>query len=184
MELNFNEQKIEASSQANTDIESIIGVFRQVTAIPTVPPVGFWDSIAEDTSTGAIYYYDYTNNSWRTAGGVSLAQMLVAANTIQTYTPSNGGTATLNLALGNIHHITMPAGNITIAISNGTAGQCFIIRILQDSVGGRTVTWFTTIRWVGGSAPSLTTGASKADTLGFEITGTNTYDGFIVGQNI
>jgi hypothetical protein len=105
-------------------------------------------------------------------------------SSIQTYTPSAAGTATLDLSLGNIHHITMPAGNITIAISNGTAGQCFMIRILQDSGGSRTVTWFTTIKWAGGSAPTLTTTASKADTLGFEITSAGNYDGFVVGQNI
>lgn len=105
-------------------------------------------------------------------------------NGIQTYTPSAAGTATLDISLGNIHHITMPAGNITIALSNGTAGQCFIIRILQDSVGSRTITWFTTIKWAGGSAVTLTTTASKADTVGFEVTGSNTYDGFVVGQNI
>ncbi len=108
----------------------------------------------------------------------------VTINTIQVYTPSASGTATLDLSKGNIHHITMPAGNITIAISNGTVGQCFIIRILQDSVGSRTVTWFTTIKWAGGTPPTLTTTASKADTVGFEITGTNTYDGYVVGQNI
>lgn len=105
-------------------------------------------------------------------------------NTIQTYTPAAAGTATLDLSKGNIHHITMPSGNITIALSNGTAGQCFIIRILQDATGGRTVTWFTTILWAGGTAPTLTTTASKADTLGFEVTGSATYDGFVVGQNI
>lgn len=79
----------------------------------------------------------------------------------------------------------MPAGNITIAITGGTVGQCFIVRILQDGVGSRTVTWFSTIRWAGGSAPTLTTTLSKADTLGFEVTAVgSTYDGFIVGQNI
>ena len=103
---------------------------------------------------------------------------------IQTYSPGAGATATLDLSKGNIHHITMPAGNITIALSNGTAGQCFVIRILQDGGGSRTVTWFTTIRWVGGSAPTLTTTGAKVDTFGFEITGASTYDGFVVGQNI
>lgn len=105
-------------------------------------------------------------------------------NTIRTYAPSAAGTATLDLSTGNVHHITMPAGNITIAISNGNAGQCYIVRILQDATGSRTVTWFTTIKWAGGSPPTLTTTASKADTMGFEVTGTNTYDGFVVGQNI
>ena len=106
-------------------------------------------------------------------------------NTIQTYSPTAAGTATLDLSKGNIHHITMPAGNITIALSNGTAGQCFIVRILQDGTGSRTVTWFTTIKWAGGSAPTLTTTASKADTMGFEVTTAGSaYDGYVVGQNI
>ena len=104
--------------------------------------------------------------------------------TSQTYTPSAAGTATLDLALGNEHRITMPAGNITIAISNETNGQKFIISILQDGTGSRTVTWFTTIKWAGGSAPTLTTTANKRDTFGFIVTGTDTYDGFVVGQNV
>lgn len=121
-------------------------------------------------------------NQINTSSSISVQINAGSYNNIQTYTPA--GTATLDLSKGNIHHITMPAGNITIALSNGTAGQCFIVRILQDGTGSRTVTWFTTIRWAGGSAPTLTTAASKADTVGFEITGSSTYDGFVVGQNI
>lgn len=133
-------------------------------------------------STDIIPIVDLTNSQTKK---ITLASLLLATyDTIQTYTPSGAGTATLDLSKGNIHHITIPAGNITIAISNGTAGQCFIIRILQDSGGSRTVTWFTTIKWAGGSAPTLTVTGSKADTVGFEVTGSNTYDGFIVGQNI
>ncbi len=101
-------------------------------------------------------------------------------NTVTTYTTTAGGTVTVDLAKGNVQHITMPAGNITIALTNGTAGQLFMLRILQDSPGSRTVTWFTTIKWAGGSAPTLTTTASKADSFGFEITGSNTYDGFVI----
>jgi hypothetical protein len=70
----------------------------------------------------------------------------------QTYTPSAAGTATLDLSLANEHRITMPAGNITIALSNATNAQKFLVSITQDGTGSRTVTWFSTIRWVGGSA--------------------------------
>ena len=98
-----------------------------------------------------------------------------------THTPGSGATATLNLTSGKIHDITMPAGNITIAISNEVNGQIFTIRILQDGTGSRTVTWFSTIKWAGGAAPTLTTTANKADTFIFRVTGTDTYDGFIVG---
>jgi len=101
-----------------------------------------------------------------------------------TYTPDAGGTATLDVSQSNIHSITMPAGNITIAISNETVGQCFLVEITQDGTGGRLVTWFSTIKWAGGSAPTLTTTGGKKDVFGFRVTGADTYDGFIVGLNI
>lgn len=104
--------------------------------------------------------------------------------TAQTYTPAGAGTATLDLSLADQHYITMPAGNITIALSNDTNNQIFYVTTTQDSTGSRTVTWFTTIRWAGGSAPTLTTTANKRDSFIFVRTGSGTYDGFIVGQNI
>lgn len=102
----------------------------------------------------------------------------------QSYTPSGGATATLDCSLADRHLITMPAGNITIALSNVTTGQYIQVEITQDSGGSRTVTWFSTIKWAGGSAPTLTTTGNKRDVLGFICTGTNTYDGYIIGQNI
>lgn len=104
--------------------------------------------------------------------------------TAQTYSPAAAGTATLDLALGNQHRITMPAGNITIALSNDTNAQIFTVSILQDGTGSRTVTWFSTIRWATGTVPTLTTTANKRDQFIFIRTGSGTYDGFIVGQNI
>lgn len=100
------------------------------------------------------------------------------------YSPASAGTATLTLNTSNVHRITMPAGNITIAISNAGVGQAFILDIIQDSTGSRTVTWFTTIKWAGGSAPVLTTTANKIDTFGFIVTSAGNYQGYIVGQNL
>jgi len=101
-----------------------------------------------------------------------------------TYTPGVGATATLDCAADNRHSITMPAGNITIALSNITVGQIIIVEITQDGTGSRTVTWFSTIRWAGGSAPTLTTTGSKRDVFGFICTGSGTYDGYVIAFNI
>ena len=106
------------------------------------------------------------------------------SNIVTAHTPGAAGTATLDLNVSRIHDITMPAGNITIAISNENNGDIFTIRISQDGTGSRTVTWFSTIKWEEGTTPTLTTTANKADTIIFRVTGTDTYDGFIVGQNI
>ena len=103
--------------------------------------------------------------------------------TAQAYVPSGAGTSTLNLALGNEHVVTMPAATQTLAISNGTVGQKFIVSINNVTSQGA-LTWFSTIRWADGSAPTLTGTNGKRDTFGFVMTGSNTYDGFIIGQNI
>lgn len=104
--------------------------------------------------------------------------------TVDTYTPLASATVTLNLAESLHHRIQMPAGAITLAISNATVGDRFILSITQDAVGSRLVNWFSTIRWAYGVTPTLTTTASKEDTFGFVVTGSNLFDGYVVGQNI
>lgn len=87
------------------------------------------------------------------------------------------------MAVSNVHNVVL-GGNRTLALSNVSVGQIFTIRLTQDATGSRTVTWFTTIKWAGGSAPTLTTTVNKADTFIFICTSANNYDGYIVGQNV
>ena len=96
---------------------------------------------------------------------------------------TDGSTVTFDLDSSSTHTVTL-GGNRTLAISNEDAGQKFIINLVQDGTGSRTVTWFSTIKWAGGSAPTLTTTADKADSFGFLCTGTDAYYGFVIGQNI
>ncbi len=96
---------------------------------------------------------------------------------------TDGATITFDLNESNLHTVTL-GGNRTLALSNPTVGQCFIIRLKQDGTGNRLVTWFSTIKWPDGSAPTLTTTANKVDTFGFICTASGQYDGYIVGQNL
>jgi len=146
------------------------------TFLATPSSANLASALTDETGSGAAVFG--TNPT------IAKPVMNARNQTAQTYTPSAAGTATLDLSLGDQHYITMPAGNITIALSNDTNNQIFLVSILQDGTGSRTVTWFTTIRWAGGSAPTLTTTASKRDVFGFIRTGSGTYDGFVIGQNI
>lgn len=112
-------------------------------------------------------------------GKKTVAQIV---QTITAYSPAGAGTATLDLSLGNIFTVNVPAGNITVALSNASTGQCFMIRFVNNA-SVRTITYFTTIKWDGGVAPTLSGGTGVVDTFGFVTTGSNTYDGHIVGQN-
>lgn len=104
---------------------------------------------------------------------------------VTAYSPAGAGTATLTFNTSNIHSITMPAGNITIAFSNDSVGQIITIDIIQDATGSRTVTWPAGIKWAGGVAPTLTTTASKIDSLMIRVvTAGSAYYGYVAGQNI
>jgi hypothetical protein len=124
-----------------------------------------------------------------TAVTLSGAQTITGVKTFNTATKqklttdTDGSTITFDLDASNIHSVTL-GGNRTLALSNADTGQVFVIRLVQDGTGSRTVTWFSTIKWSGGVAPTLTTTVSKTDVFGFICTGENTYDGFVIGQNL
>jgi hypothetical protein len=103
--------------------------------------------------------------------------------TVTALTPAGAGTSTCNLSLGNIFTLTMPADTQTLAISNATTGQVFVVNVNNVTSQGA-LTWFTTIRWADGTAPTLTGTNGKRDTFVFIVTGAGTYDGYIVGQNL
>lgn len=156
--------------------------------------------LSQTATASAVNYVNITNAATGTAGpiiqaaGETNVDLKIAGkgtggvhHTTGVYgditADSDGATITFDLSVSNIHSVTL-GGNRTLALSNAKVGQCFMLRLLQDGTGSRTVTWFTTIKWAGGSAPTLTTTASKADMLGFVVTSAGNYDGFVVGANI
>ena len=101
------------------------------------------------------------------------------------YTPAGAATATLDVSNSNIHRITCPSRNFTIAVSNETVGQIFLIEIVKDaSVTERTITWMSTVTWItsGGTEPTFTTTANGMTTYGFRVTSADNYEGYLVGS--
>lgn len=94
---------------------------------------------------------------------------------------SDGATITFDLSTGAFHTVTL-GDNRTLALSNVTSGQSFLIILKQDGTGTRTVTWWGSIKWANATVPVLTTTASRYDIFAFFYDGTNYY-GSIVGQN-
>lgn len=102
---------------------------------------------------------------------------------VASYSPAGAGTTTLDLSTGGVHVVTMPAATQTLALSNETIGQFFVVEINNVTSQGA-LTWFTTIKWAGGTTPTLTGTNGKKDTFGFRVTSAGNYDGYIVGQNV
>jgi hypothetical protein len=102
-------------------------------------------------------------------------------NYVETPYSANSSTAiTLALTNGTVQIITL-TGNATITMPTAVSGKSFIMFLRQDATGSRTVTW-STVNWPGGTAPTITSTASKQDIYSFFSDGTSWY-GVSVGAN-
>lgn len=93
---------------------------------------------------------------------------------------SDNTTVTFNLNTSKIHTVTL-GGNRTLAVSNVSVGESFVVRLVQGSGGNKSVTWWSGIKWPGGQAPSLSLAEGSIDTFGFVCTSSGNYDGYFVG---
>jgi hypothetical protein len=87
----------------------------------------------------------------------------------------SGGSVAIDASKGNVFTLTLTDSGWTIATPGNPIadGQLIRIRLIQDSTGGRTVSWGTGYDWgsTGGSAnspPALSTAANATDIIGFE----------------
>ena len=99
---------------------------------------------------------------------------------------TSGSTDTIDLTDGNVHNVTLTA-NCTFTFSNppasGTSGS-FTLFLNQDGTGSRTATWPGSVKWAGGTAPTLTTTASRTDILVFTTIDAGTiWYGAVSGQD-
>lgn len=135
--------------------------------------------VTSDTATNvnhAATAYDHSTDEE--------VRMVLTDDELNPTLTSNTDAATITFDLSTSLHTVTLGGNRTLALSNETVGQSFVIRLVQDGTGSRTVTWFTTIKWAGGSAPTLTTTVGKADVFGFIVTAAGAYEGFVIGLNL
>jgi hypothetical protein len=78
---------------------------------------------------------------------------------------STGTTKTLDWNNGNEQYATM-TGSCTFTFSNPVPGGRYVV-LLNTGAGSFTATWPSTVRWPGGSAPTLTTASGKLDLFTF-----------------
>jgi hypothetical protein len=98
----------------------------------------------------------------------------------QTYTANSSTAITLDIVTNGTDQVITLTGTATITMPTATAGKSFLLK-LKTGAGGYTVTW-STVKWPGGTAPTLTSTASRMDIFSFFSDGTNWY-GCTVGQN-
>ena len=105
-------------------------------------------------------------------GGELNAQAHSIGFTEQTIT-SSSGSATIDWKNGNKATITLTE-DVTLSFTNPSYACNLQLKIVQDSTGGHALT-LPSIKWAGGSVPTLTTTANAIDIISFYFDGTNYY---------
>jgi hypothetical protein len=97
----------------------------------------------------------------------------------QIYTPTqtltDGATITFDANSGAVGTVTIAATGRTLTPSNLKAGGTYVLFVKQDATGSRTITTWTNFKWVGGTAPTLSTAANAVDIISGVSDGTYLY---------
>ena len=88
-------------------------------------------------------------------------------------TTTGDGTTTIDWKLGNKFKFTFGAQNDTFTFTAPTNPCNILLMLIQDGTGGRTATFPATVKWAGGTAPTLTTTANGIDICSFYWDGSN-----------
>lgn len=114
---------------------------------------------------------------WVDAGAVRLDGALTIGTTA-TFTEFNmgtvGSTETLNWNNGNKQRATLDE-NLTFTFTDPVGPTNLVLFLKQDGAGTNTVTWPASVKWAGGTAPTISSGASAEDIISCYFNGTNYY---------
>ena len=119
---------------------------------------------------GSVELYENNVKKFETStGGISLTGGAAANITAL----SDGATITIDMATACHHSVTLGGNRTFAAPSNQVVGQAGSIFITQDGTGSRTAAFNSAFKFVGGTAPTLTTGAGLTDRIDYIIFSSN-----------
>ena len=131
---------------------------------------GTSEFMAKFIADGSVELYENNVKKFETAsGGVSLTGGAAANVTAL----SDGATITIDMATACHHSVTLGGNRTFAAPSNQVVGQSGSIFITQDGTGSRTASFNSAFKFVGGTAPTLTTTAAAVDRIDYIILSSN-----------
>lgn len=104
---------------------------------------------------------------------------IVPLSTVTHQTLIDAATINWDVDEGHSAQVTLGGNRTFAAPTNLEPGNTYILEVIQDGTGSRTITWNAVFKWPGGVAPTLTTTAGAIDIISFWTNGTNLYG---VGQ--
>lgn len=148
------------------------------TFLTTPSSANFAAAITDETGSGSLVFATSPTLTTPTHTGLRETK---TAPTI------SSGTLTVNCSNGNVFAVSLNANITTLSFSNVPAsGTAYAVTLAFTADGtARTITWGTSVKWAGGTAPTLTSTSGKVDV--FVLTtwdGGTTWYAFTGGQSL
>ena len=129
---------------------------------------------ADGSLTGARTVTMGSNNlTFASSGGLFTIQKNLKVEGQSYGNITSVSNATVDWDNGNIQSITLPSGASTYTPTNPQAGATYILKIIQPSAGDGTITWGSSVKWPGATAPTLTASNAAVDVVTLIYDGTN-----------
>lgn len=110
-----------------------------------------WDNVTDIAPSKNAVYDEF----------VTILASISAKEPGGVYALSDGATIAVDWSNGATQYVTLGATGRTVTFANPVEGAVYRLVIFPNETG--TITTWPTIKWSGGSAPTLTTTAAKAD---------------------
>lgn len=126
----------------------------------------------QTSSSSKVLATNGSASSWVTAVRPTVATAFTAQQNFAQATLTDGSSISWDLSAAQAAIVTL-GGNRTLANpSNLVAGGTYVLIVVQDGTGTRTLAYGTAYKWPGGTAPTLSTAAGSIDVLTFISDGT------------
>ncbi len=150
--------------------------FRRGTTAEHGSFTGAVGEVTVDTDKDTMVVHDNSQAGGYAMANLKTAQEFTKTQNFNATTLTDASTISWDASANQVTSVTL-GGNRTLgAASNQIDGGVYVISIIQDGTGSRTVTFNSNYKFVGGSAPTLTTDASARDVLVFVSNGTNMFE--------
>tara|TARA_E500000305_G_C3951166_1_gene202263 strand:+ start:289 stop:783 length:495 start_codon:yes stop_codon:yes gene_type:complete len=132
--------------------------------------------VTVDTDKDTMIVHDNSQAGGYAMANLKTAQEFTATQNFNATTLSDGSTVAWDASANQVTSVTL-GGNRTLgAASNQIDGGVYVISVIQDGTGSRTLAFNSNYKFVGGSAPTVSTSANARDVLVFVSNGTNMFE--------
>lgn len=146
-----------------------------------------------NSTTGTIgnFTTTLTGDVTISTGSATVGTRVAVLNTAQQYTRAHNfaataltitsGTVPWDLSQNQVATLTVTTNSTMNTPTNPQAGSTYVMIVTQGTGGSNTLSFSTAYKFVGGSAPVLSTGSAQVDVLSFVSNGTVLYG--VASQN-